>query len=338
MEEKYIDSSQMKKKTSKSETKGIFDKIKSLFPFAVKESREAKLVGRIRHELQNDAWEILNKLKNLKETLKAELQGPLESHLWASVEAIVNPLLREYGQIEKKLMERTDSIETNTTAIKNYNDWIIKAKLWVALCSRAGDRNGIIQAVVIHSKQVSDDIIDRDLKTLQDYKLHEVQNIGLNFQEIEAAAQQIDQAIAPHIEGLQSIKDKTPADLKLETLIEWKAEVDAARARHYESALHIIDGIIQKIAPSPIKEDELEHLKEIFERIAYLEEELPIFLGHLKRVNLKDDVTRQMLEGQLVFLEEETHKLNRDLRLTPELADRVALIIQELTQAHAFFQ
>jgi hypothetical protein len=69
-----------------------------------------------------------------------------------------------------------------------------------------------------------------------------------------------------------------------------------------------------------------------------LEEELPIFLGHLKRINLKEDVVaRQMLEGQLVFLEEESHKLNRDLRLTPELADRVANIIQELSKAHSYF-
>jgi hypothetical protein len=338
MDDKRVDPF-LDKQRAQAETKGIFDRIKSMFPFFVqKESREAKLVGRIRIELQKDAWEVLNKLKMLRETLKTELNDHSESQqLWTSIEAVVNPLMREYGQIEKKLMERTDSIETNTAAIKNYNDWIVKAKLWVALCSRSNDRNGIIQAVIIHTKQVSDDIIERDLKMLNDYKLHEIQNIGLNFQEIEATSIQIDKAIFSHVEGLRTLKNKNPTDLKLESLIEWKAEMDEARTKHYEAALHCIDTIIQSVAPNPIKEDELGHLKEIFERLAYLEEELPIFLGHLKRVNLKDEVTKQMLEGQLVFLEEEVHKLNRDLRLTPELADRVALIIHELTQAHVYF-
>lgn len=336
MEEKSYDPSLQKQRTH-PQTKGIIDRIKSIFPFLVqKESKEAKLVGRIRTELQKDAWEILTKLKVLKTSLKTELNDHFESQLWASIEAIVNPLMREYSQIEKKLMEQTDSIETNTTAIKSYNDWIVKAKLWVALCSRSNDRNGIIQAVIIHTKHISDDIIDRDLKTLNDYKLHEVQNIGLNFQEIEDTSLQIDKAISFQVNGLRALKDKNPIDLKLENLISWKAEMDEARTQYYEDALHCIDSIIQAVAPNPIKED-LGHLKEIFERLAYLEEELPIFLGHLKRVDLKDEATKQMLEGQLVFLEEEVHKLNRDLRLTPELADRVSIIISELTHAHAYF-
>lgn len=319
--------------------KRLFDRIRSLFPFFVeKESREAKLVGRIRNELQKDAWDILTQLKKIKESLRVELFDNSEGQLWASIEAVVNPLMREYGQIEKRLMEHSDSIESNTTAIKSYNDWIVKAKLWVALCGRAHDRLGMIQAVVIHTKQVSDDIIDRDLKTLNDYKFYEVQNIGLNFQEIEAASKQIDQAIAPHIAALMDLKNNSPQDIKLEDLVAWRANVDEARNRHYEDALHCIDSIIQSIAPNPVKDEELDHLKEIFEKLAYLEEELPIFLGHLGKMSSKDEAAKQMLEGQLIFLEEEVHKLNRDLRLTPELGDRVSTIMNELTRAHTYFQ
>lgn len=45
-----------------------------------------------------------------------------------------------------------------------------------------------------------------------------------------------------------------------------------------------------------------------------------------------------MLEGQLAFLEEETHKVNSDLRLTPELVDRVHLIMKDLADAHQHFK
>jgi hypothetical protein len=328
----------LKKDEKDFRNKGIFDRIKSFFPFfVVKESKDAKLVGRIRNELQKDAKEILNKLKSLKESLRAELESHYESQLWSSIEAVVNPLLREYNQIEKKLMDQSTSIETHTTAIKSYNEWIVKAKLWVTLCNLANDRQDIVHAVVIHTKQVLNDIIDRDLKTLHDYKLHEVRNIGLNFQEIEAVSSTIGNKIKPHVEELEALKKHNPKDIKFDHLMKWKAEVNALRANHYEAALHIIDSIIQSVSPEPIQDDALDHLKEVFERLAYLEEELPIFLGHLKRVDLKEDVTKQMLEGQLMFLEEEIHKVNRDLRLTPELADRAAFIIQELNQAHSYF-
>ena len=305
----------------KLEKKRVFDQIKSFFPFFTeKVSKEATLVGRIHAQLQRDAHEMLNQLKNLKETLKKELEYHHESHLWSSFEAVVNPLMREYGQIEKKMMEKPENIVNDTSAIKSYSDWIVKAKLWVTLCSRPNDRDGIIKAVIVHTMQMSDEIIDRDLKTLHDYKYHELLNIGLDFEEIEATSKKLDQGLAPHLEALRALKHNKPADLQLDHLSKWKAIVDESRAKHYNAALHVIDAIITTVAPTPIQEEELEHLKEIFERVAYLEEEMPIFLGHLNRVDLADDVARQMLEGQLIFLEEEVHKLNRDLRLTLSLS------------------
>lgn len=319
--------------------KSVFDKIKSLVPFFnPREKKEATLVGRIHAELQKDAHEMLNEIKCLKDALKKELEKHDEGHLWNSFEAVVNPLMREYAQIERKLKAQYDSLDTNTTAIKSYNDWIIKAKLWVTLCSRPSDREGLIKVVVAHTMQVSDDIIDRDLKTLHDYKVHELHQLKLIPDELQDISRKLEQEMEPHILALQKLKHNKPLDMKLENLTEWKGAIDESRTKHYNTALHIIDNLVNSIAPVPLKEEEQEHLKEIFESVAYLEEEVPIFKGHLQHADFSDITECLMLEGQLSFLEEEVHKLNRDLRLTPELIDRVTTLIHELTQARKYFQ
>jgi hypothetical protein len=319
-----------------SKKKGLFDNVKALFPFLVeKKNVESKLAGRIHAELKKDAHAILDQMKALKENLKKELDNQEDSsHLWACFETVINPLIREFSQIDKKL---TDSTDSDHIVIKNYEEWIVKAKMWVSLCSKPSDRISIIEAVIEHYLHISDDIIDRDLKTLNDYKQYELYNLGLDFEEIKAASQRLDSQLETYVQALLDLKHKKPQDLELHHLTLWKAKLDEDRANLYHTALHTIDEIIREIAPNSMTSQDLPPLDDLHKRLLYVEDEMPIFLGHLSRVDLRDDVKRQLLESQLAFLEDEIHKINQDLRLPPDLIDRVDLIIKQLENSRRLF-
>lgn len=318
---------------------GLFGKIKELLPFFKKESRaEHKLAGRVHTELQHDAHMMIEQLKNLKENLKKELNSQDGANLWNSFEAVVNPLLREYGEIEKKLMVKEDSLEKKTSTIKSYNAWIEKAKLWVTLSSKPNDREGIIKAVVLHTMHISDMFIDRDIKTLREYRMHEINSLDIESEELSHIAKKIDAELALHVNSLHSLKHSKPVDLKLEHLQEWKSNVDQLREKHYNDALHSIDNTISALVPTlPEQEEEHEHLKEIFKLVAYLEEEVPVFLSEMEKLDLSDRDHVLIMEEHGRYLEEEVHNLNKDLRLTPELADRVQDLIHSINKAKKYF-
>ena len=326
-----------KNKLLESKKSGVFDKVKLLFPFFIeKQPKTTGLVGRVHAELQKNAHAVLLQLKTLKDNLKQELDS-VDNQLWLSFEAVINPLIREFSQIEKKMDKADEGIDQSLSAFKRYEEWIRKAKAWVSLSANPDAKRKIIEAVIGHTLRVSDDLIDRDLKTLNDYKLHELYNLGLDFEEIKTSQARLDKDLQPHVEGLLNLKDKKPQDLQLHHLSAWKAKMDEDRAHYYHAALHAIDSIINEISPKTVHQPIHEYLREPHEKILALEEELPIFLGHLHRVDLKDPVKRQLLENQLAYLEDEAHKVNQDLRLTPDLVERVDIIISDLEKAHQFF-
>ena len=316
------------------ETRLGYNFFKKIFPFLKTSPKsDTILTGRIHKQLQHDAHAAIVQLKKLREILKKELEGHDDQHLWTSFEAIVNPLLREYDQLERKLFESQEPKD-----LKCYHTWIEKAKLWVSVLARPHDRESITQTVVTHTQQVSHIIIDRDLKMLEEYMINELHHLGFDQEKLSKLASQIHEEIAPHIKGLLDLKHNKPEDLTLSTLQSWKARINSERAKHYNAALHIIDDKLQVLAPASKQEEESEHLKDIFSLVIYLEAELPTFLEELEKIDLDDATQLSLFADHSVYLEEQIHKLNQDLRLTPELFDRVQVMMMDLDEARKILE
>lgn len=316
----------------KKEKGTFFTKIKKLLPFLEKSKKSrSPLPGRIHYQLQQDAQLIVEKLKHLREKIKNELKEKKEDQLWHLFETAMNPLLREYEKIEKKIIVGMNGHEEESSAIKSYNDWFEKAKFWVTLSSKPSDRDEIIKAVFVHTKLVLDLSIDRDLKTLREYKMHEFNALGLGEVDLANVVIQIEKRLQSHIQALHELKNSRPDDLNLDNLQEWKAQVDELRAEHYNAALHIIDDFLHPFFPA--HEQEEEHLKEIFKLVAYLEEEIPVFLKEVETLDRTDNEYYILMRDHGVYLQEETHRLNLDLRLTPELGDRVQHLTNQIEKA-----
>jgi hypothetical protein len=318
--------------TNEFRQRGLFDLIKRLLPFwrPEREASQRSLVGRIYAELQKDVHRMWLQLNELKSALREELNSHDEGQLWISFEAVINPLLREYRLIERELNLPSKGEEEHHSKVKNANEWIDRAKLWVALCSNSADRKSMIQAVVDHTLHILDRIIDRDLKTLVDYKEHELKLLGLSKEAFEAVNHRLDSDLAPYIDGLLIIKNEKPDNLQIASLVHWKAHVNEERNKLFDAALQMIDNVVNSVAPEIPLGEEQEHLKELIHRIAYLENEAEILTTQIDISDLRDLVKRQMLEASLDAFEEEVHQIHHDLRLTPELIDRIQLLFQEL--------
>src|ERR1700733_10499017 len=101
--------------------KGFFERIRSFLPLQNKiqedHAGERRLAGRIHAQLYNSAHSIVQQLHSLKKELRKKLIENEEEDLLASVEAVIEPLLREYQQIEAKLQINpdTDLVDNKTT-------------------------------------------------------------------------------------------------------------------------------------------------------------------------------------------------------------------------------
>lgn len=254
--------------------KSFYEVIKKFLPFFRPNAEEQQsLVGRIHIELQKDAHAQLQELKLLKETMGKELNKDQDRTLWISFEGIINPLLREFSQIERQFNNPSSREEERLSHLNSINHWIDRAKLWVSLCSKPSDREKMVQAVIEHTFHILDQRIDRDLKTLTDYKEHEVQLLGLGDEAIQVMRDSLEQDLSLFVQGLLRLKEQKPQDRTLSTLIQWKTQTDEKRTLLFNAALHKIDSHVSQAILPVLPEEERENLKELIHQIAHLENE-----------------------------------------------------------------
>lgn len=317
------------KEYSRLKQKGFFEFVRGFLPFVANRQKEQKpLAGRIQSQLQRDAHRMLLQLQELKAILRKELDNHRDEQLWLSFEAVINPLLREYRLIERQLIHPSDE----TFKIQNVNSWIDRAKLWVSLCSKPTNREEMVQAVVAHTLQILDQMIDRDLKTLSDYKNHELQLLGLSEEAYSVVRHRLDQDLTPFVNGLLTLKQDIPIDMELGTLVTWKTHADEERNKLFNAALQMMDSIINKAIPFAPHEEEQEHLKDLIHRISLLENEMQVLQVQFQNSDLEDPLQKEMLVSALLFFEEQAHQIHHELRLTPELVERVQLLLQQFSQ------
>jgi DNA repair exonuclease SbcCD ATPase subunit len=306
------------------EKKGLLHLIKSLWTPA--ESNETKLIGRIHAELHRDAKEALDELTLLKDTLRSELES--DPALWNLVETVINPFLREFSQLDRKLKNPQETLTTHHETVKSAADWIEKAKQWAAICSRPHDREGITKAVIAHAHQVFHTLIERDLKMMFDYREHKLLALKMPPQQIRQIIQELDETLSPLNQDLQELKKTLPNSLEL--LSEWKKEADELRNKYFNQALKEIDSYMSGLGSMTPEEESQDHLTEIFQRLAILEEQIPAFQKKVGNLELIDEEEKKMMKKAVKLCESQIHELNGDLRLTPELIDRVQIVMEKI--------
>jgi hypothetical protein len=303
------------------------DRIRSTFQkFQNKPQDEHHLAGRIQ-DLHKTANLVLKQLK----AIKTELQHEMDEGLFAYVEEILDPIIKEVSRLHKSI-EQPSSVMHQAKTYQRYSQWIEKAKLWVQICSKANDKEAIVKAIIRYAIDDFLVVIDRDIQVINDYQEHMLDALAVDDDEKIALAQKLEMRLEIYLKGLEALRSK-PQDLPLQEIAVWKAQVDVRRERYFDSALHVIDKVINETIPDTSGPEVHEHLVDVLSQIVYLEREAPrlydeIYRGkRLTKAELKD------YEMSLNALSQEVHQLNLDLRLTPDMIDRLQVIEEMLEQA-----
>lgn len=236
--------------SSKEEPKNrILRKIISFIPFlSDKAQEEAKknLEGRIHVRMTQDGGSLVAQVKDLKASLTKELKKAGEFELLQLFESIVDPVIHEYKHLEKKLAAN-DTVHDKI--LDTYNIWVEKAKIWTAVTVKPFNKEVLVEALLNHITSMSDTLIRRDVKAIQEYATHELHHLGLSELTMTAVASLIDREASPHIQALNGLIRTKPMELHLGNVEKWKLLLNEMRAKHYNNALHAIDEIIESITP-----------------------------------------------------------------------------------------
>lgn len=300
------------------------ERIKSSFLFfQAKPETDIQLIGRIQ-DLKKRIFDVLSQLKSIKNKIKNDFDPELSKF----IEAIIEFLLKDIERIEKS-SERQTSVSQQAHSFQKYAEWLEKAKFWVTLCSQTKDKKNIQIAVVEHNINEVLDMIERDLQIIHDYMEHMIDNLSIDEKEKKLIFQTLETRLNPYIKSLKALKIK-PSNIDLKGIIPWKAQVDKRREKYFDGALHAIDKIITDINPLSTSDESHDHLVDILSQIAYLEEEVPRIYQEIIESGTIDEIRRGVIRLTLNTLQEEVHQLNLDLRLTPELIDRLQTISDNL--------
>lgn len=307
------------------------DRIRTTFQkFQNKPNKDIQLIGRIQ-DLQKTAFIVLRQLQIIKD----ELKGEIDEDIFIYVEEVVDPIIKEVSRLNRSL-EESSTVTHQAKTYQRYSQWIEKAKLWVQICSKAGDREAILNAIIHYTVDDFLEVIDRDLQVLNDYQEHMLEALAVDEEEKIALAQRLASRLDVYIRGLNELRVR-PSDLSLHEIAVWKAQVDKKRERYFDASLHAIDKIINQSIPDTVGESEQEHLVDVLSQIAYLEHEVPILYDQMFLLKNPSDQQLDALNSQLTLLEQEVHQLNLDLRLTPDLIERLHVIEELLNQIKKIF-
>ncbi len=307
------------------------DRIRSTFQrFQNKPQHDFQLAGRI-HDLQSTADSVLKQLRKIKEDLKNEI----EPDIFFYVEQVVDPIIKEVSRLHKSI-EQPGSVMHQAKTFQRYSQWIEKAKLWVQICSKVNDKDAIVKGIIRYTVDDFLEVIDRDIQVINDYQEHMLDALAVEDEEKIALAQRLELRLDPYLRGLNALRFK-PRDLPLQEIALWKAQVDKRREKYFDAALHAIDKVINEIIPDTSGQEEHEHLVDVLSQIAYLEHEAPMLYDEIYMANNPTQEQIHIFESRFTVLEQEVHQLNLDLRLTPDLIDRLQVISEMLEQARKKF-
>lgn len=299
-------------------------KIKSIFKTDQPKHEESRLIGRI-HELNKNSNEVLKILNDVREDLKKEV----DEDLYSFVEAVMNPMIRDIARVQK-IVKKEGAIHTQIEAFHKYHEWIDKAKLWVQVCSSAKNKQAISQAVIQHTLSDFVNLVDKDLKLIEDYQEHLLDDLTLSSVEKKQLKETIQKAIKFHLQSLLKLKLE-PEHVNLDNLGSWKEEVDKQRNHHFDTILQIIDTKVSLLNPLKTPKEEHDALVGIFEQVSYLEMEIPMLVEKLKDISI-DPFDSQITLQQLISLEQEVQDLYHNITIPTSLIERLQLLNDLLKQ------
>jgi hypothetical protein len=256
------------------------------------------LTGRINKELEKTSKEIIEQL----DIIKAELQKDHNQHLSNSFEYAVNPLLREYKTLKKQLAEDSKLSGAPTSTYHDFRDWIERAALWVKVSNTPG-RGELTQAIIKQMIEYTHVLIDRDIKTLQDYAEHEINALIQDLENRERVRGRLTEKIAEPLALLQALKNTT--HFSLDNAAQWRDELDTHRTNYFNLIFHEIGIFVEKESIDESMNKVSEFSASPLEKVTALDNEIRALLGPLEKNNALTPKEKKLCMERLITLEKQ---------------------------------
>lgn len=299
--------------------------------FQIKPSDEKLLIGRIQ-DLYKTADLVLHELQ---EKMKA-LRGMFDAEVGDLIDKVSEPLYRDIERIKHALHHQSSAVQQAQT-FKKYLQWIEKSRYWIRLASGNHSKEVIIDTLMMQMVIEFLECIDRDLQIIQDYQKHRLENLSISSELKQELLEKLEKILYPYLQNLKRLK-AAPKIFQLSDISPWKIKIDKRREKYFDGALHIIDKIIEEFYPETATEEGHEHLVAVLSQVAYLEEEIQHLKSELSQQENWSPLDSSIFEARFLSLEEEIHHLNLDLRITPEVFDRLQVLIQDLLAIQELYQ
>lgn len=332
------------KRIPEDSDKTIFARFKSLASRLFmtgkdKPKTDHHITGRIQ-TLKDDARQVLDELNALKE----DLERDTDPDLVKSIEAVVNPIIRDVQRLRR--IQTPTNVTEQMDAVRQYTQWIDRAKPWAYFFAHnLKNRSAIIQAVVSYTIRNSAEMIARDLQVIYDYEKHKLLEAQVSEEKRSELQQVIENDLSQLVKKLISLQHDIPKNIEkltIKQLEPWKKRVARLREEYYNQSLQAIDKAISQVIPSSLPTAALnqssleremhDHVILNLTRIVVLEESIVPLLEEVHASEPLDPDSRIEIATRLAPLEEDANLLHQELRLTPELADRLQAVQQMLDE------
>lgn len=294
----------------------FIERIKGTF----NQSEVRSLGGRVQSDAIR-ADKILEQFLVVAQKLEERLDGDLVGYVQNAMELI----RRDFKRIQKRA---TQSPEENSEA---YCNWIGKAKRWIELDAKANDPAVIIDAIIKQQFNDLDELIDQDLRVIQDYETHLLADLPISSDEKESMEKVIQKQLEQHISALAQLKEK-PLSMELHCVSQWKESVDRRRNYHFDKALHAIDTLVAKLSPVSEVEEVNEHLASLISEVELLQEATT----NLQQEVIEGSSELDQMRKTSAELQQKVHVLNSNLHLTQELFEQLQSIQKDLERSATF--
>lgn len=210
----------------------IISKIKDCFIRTTNSESKSEVKIKVT-KIEGDASDIVMRLINVKSILKAKL----DDKTYGYVVELIDPIAQDARKMSG-LVQKANQDQQLENVLERYQKWMSKAKSLVRLEKHSGRSEHVVQVIVEHLLGNMNEVIDRDIRSLRNYR----SQIAVSFLENnnENDLHEIDNSLEYCICALRALKE-TKINPGLEQFDTWKRWVNSRRAALFDIALHSMD-------------------------------------------------------------------------------------------------
>lgn len=262
------------------------DSIKQLHFHISKMSELTKQAKTIDHLLGDRLQDLKNTSQKIVKQFKDQT-GEILQRFDHWIIPIAKDVLDGIIQQAELQQERLDQIEKISV-----NEWKEEAKNWIDLHSNWVDRKSLISKILEKVSERTKYLIAKDIRIIKEYQTQSLAHLPKESEVFKSVEKRLEHAIEEPLKQLISLANQPKDPLTIQQVSEWVSNLQQQRENYFNQLLVKIEQVMKETVQ--VRKDEEEP------------SDWSLFVE---------------IEGEILFLENELHEINKDLIYLESLSD-----------------